>query len=139
MNKTYRLLLVLLAFGFLAGCGPKEQLLSGDERDAVLAFSETKTDNLLEGMNANDYQVFSKDFDQDMLSAMTPEQFGSMKRDRDEKLGLYISRKVDRVVQIGDFYAVIYDSVFEKDDAVSVRVVFRTAELHEISGLWFDK
>lgn len=139
MKKTYRLLLAVLAVGLLAGCGPKEQALSGTEREAVLAFSESKTDNLLEGMNANDYQVFSKDFDQDMLDAMTPEQFGSMKMDRDAKLGLYVSRQVDRVVQIGDFYAVIYDAVFEKEDTVSVRVVFRTVEPHAISGLWFSK
>jgi hypothetical protein len=34
---------------------------------------------------------------------------------------------------------VIYDARFTKDDAVTMRVVFRAAQPHEISGLWFDK
>jgi len=107
--------------------------------DAVLAFSETKSDNLLAGMNANDYAAFSKDFDQDMLNAMTQTEFDKLKKDRDTKLGLYVSREVNSVVQQGDFYAVIYDAKFEKDDAVTVRVVFRVADPHEVSGLWFNK
>ena len=90
-------------------------------------------------MNANDYTQFSEDFDQEMLNAMTSDNFASLKIDRDSKLGLYISREVNSVVQTGEFYALLYDAKFEKDDAVTVRVVFRVAEPHEISGLWFNK
>jgi hypothetical protein len=139
MKRISRLLLAGLLIGILAACGSGETELSGEEKDAVLAFSEAKTEYLLAGMNANDYSTFSKDFDQDMLNAMTESEFVKLKQDRDEKLGLYVSRQVNRVVQSGDFYAVIYDAAFEKDDAVSVRVVFRMADPHEVSGLWFDK
>lgn len=135
----YALLLVAILFSLLAGCAPKTTTLAGADRDAVLAYSETQTDNLLAGMNANDYAAFSKDFDADMLNAMTKEQFDALKKDRDAKLGLYVSRQVNSVVQDGDFYAVIYDAKFEKDEAVVMRVVFRVAEPHEISGLWFNK
>ena len=107
--------------------------------DAVLAYSEAKTDNLLAGMNANDYPMFSRDFDRQMLNAMPQTQFNSLKKDRDDKLGLYLSRKVNSVVLQDGFYSVIYNAKFEKDDAVSVRVVFREREPHEISGLWFNK
>ncbi len=62
-----------------------------------------------------------------------------MKKDQDAKLGPHMSHTVNDVVQVGSFYAVNYDAVFEKDKAVSVRVVFRTDELHEVSGLWFSK
>jgi hypothetical protein len=139
MKKTSILLLAVLLVSLLAGCGPKETMIDGEEKDAVLAFSESKADNLLAGMNAHDYAVFSKDFDEQMAAAMTETQFDSLKKDRDDKLGLYVSRQVNSVVLIGDFYAVIYDAVFEKDDAVTVRVVFRVTEPHEISGLWFNK
>jgi thymidine phosphorylase len=74
-----------------------------------------------------------------MLNAMTKDQFDAMKKDRDAKLGLYVSRQVNSVVQDGEFYAVIYDAKFEKDDAVVMRVVFRIAEPHQVSGLWFNK
>jgi hypothetical protein len=139
MKRIRVLLLAGLLVSILAACGSGETELTGDERDAVLAFSEARTDNLLAGMNANDYDSFSKDFDQDMLNAMTESEFAKLKQDRDAKLGLYVSRQVNRVVQSGDFYAVIYDAVFEKDEAVSVRVVFRVADPHQVSGLWFNK
>jgi hypothetical protein len=42
-------------------------------------------------------------------------------------------------VEQGEFYSVIYDAVFEKDDAVAMRVVYRIADPHQISGLWFNK
>lgn len=123
----------------LAGCNPAGTTLSADDQAAVLAFTEPKTDGLLAGMNAGDYAMFSADFDQDMLNAMTQTQFEALKKDRDARLGSYVSREVNSVIESGDFYSVIYDTKFEKDDAVTMRVVFRAAEPHEISGLWFNK
>jgi len=139
MKKIHVLLLIVYIASLMAACAPAETVVIGEERDAVLAFSEAKTDNLLNGMNANDYAVFSQDFDAEMRNAMPQSGFDALKKDRDETLGLYVSRSVNRVVKDGDFYAVIYDAVFEKDDAVSIRVVFRIAEPHEVSGLWFSK
>jgi hypothetical protein len=138
-NNISRLFLVVLALGLLAGCGSQVPTVTADDRDAVLAFSEAKSDDLLAGMNAGDYAMFSQDFDQEMLNAMPQAAFDALKEDRDAKLGLYVSREVNSVVQDGDFYTVIYDAEFEKDDAVTVRVVFRAADPHEISGLWFNK
>lgn len=139
MKRKIFLCLTVLVTMLLVGCGSSETILLDEDRDAVLSFSEAKTDNLLAGMNEADYAAFSKDFDEQMLSAMTQSQFDALKKDRDAKLGLYVSRQINSVVLNGDFYAVIYDAVFEKDEAVSVRVVFRVAEPHEISGLWFNK
>jgi hypothetical protein len=138
-KKIHVLALIVILTSLLAGCGSKTTTLTGAEREAVLAYSEAQTDNLMAGMNANDYAMFSKDFDPDMLNAMPQSQFDALKKDRDTKLGLYVSRQVNSVVQDGDFYAVIYDVKFEKDAAVVMRVVFRVAEPHQISGLWFNK
>ncbi len=138
-KKTYGLLLALLLFTLLTACGPQTTTLTGADRESVLAFSESKTDTLLAGMNANDYAAFSTDFDQDMLGAMGQTQFDDLKKDRDAKLGLYLSRQVSSVAQQGDFYVVFYDAKFEKDAAVTMRVVFRVAEPHPVSGLWFNK
>lgn len=137
--KTKLILLAALLALALAGCGSQGVTLTGAEREAVLAFSEPMTDNLLAGMNAGDYAVFSKDFDAAMSSAMSESQFADLKRDRDAKLGLYISRQVNSVVEQGGFYVVIYDAKFEKDGAVTVRVVFRVESPHQVSGLWFNK
>jgi len=138
-KKIQILFVIALSISLLAGCGPRGTPLAGTERDAVLAFSEAKTDNLLAGMNANDYATFSRDFDQAMLNGITRAQFEILKKDRDAKLGLYVSRQVNSVLQTGDFYLVLYDAKFEKEAAVTVRVVFRIADPHEVSGLWFNK
>jgi len=139
-SKSIRILLfvVLLSIS-LVGCGSSKTELTGTDKDAVLAFSEVKTDTLLSGMNNNDYAAFSQDFDADMLTAMPQTQFDAIKKDRDTKLGLYISREVSSVVLVGEFYAVNYAAKFEKDDNVVVRVTFRVAEPHQVSGLWFNK
>ncbi len=141
-KKTYPLYALVICLSLLAGCGSKPAeatALTGDARDAVLAFSEAKTDNLLAGLNTDDYAAFSKDFDSDMLNAMTPGQFTKLKQDRDAKLGRYLSRTVSSVIQTGDFYAVNYQAVFEKEAEVALRVVFRVAAPHQVSGLWFNK
>jgi hypothetical protein len=139
--KIGQLPLFVLVLGLLAGCSPspKATTLTADQQAAVLAYSEAKTDNLLAGLKAGDYAMFSKDFDPAMLSAMTQAQFEALKKDRDAKLGAYVSRQVSSVVQTGNYFAVSYDTKFEKDDNVTVRVVFQAAEPHQVSGLWFNK
>jgi hypothetical protein len=137
--KILILFLIVLTVGVLAGCGSQGTTLKNEDAEAVLAFSEAKTENLLAGMNVGDYVVFSQDFDPEMLSVMTEAEFNKLKADRDAKLGLYLSREMESVVQIDDFYAVNYEAKFEEDDDILVRVVFRVAEPHEVSGLWFGK
>ena len=132
------LLFVVLLSISLVGCS-SSKTVTGTEKDTVLAFSEAKTDTLLSGMNDKDYAAFSQDFDAEMLAAMPQAQFDSLKKDRDSKLGLYISREVSSVVLVGEFYAVNYIAKFEKDDNVGVRVTFRVAEPNQVSGLWFNK
>jgi hypothetical protein len=139
-QKYLRVLaIVILLFSLLAGCSPQASILTGSDRDAVLAFSEAKTDNLFIEMNTGDFAAFSKDFDRDMLSAVTKDQFDALKKDHDARFSLYLSRQVNSVLKQGDFYVVVYDAKFEKEAAVTVRVVFRIAEPHQISGLWFNK
>jgi hypothetical protein len=141
MKKT---LVLLLAIGFaslLTACGGsvQETELSGQEKEAVLAYSEARTDNLMAGMKAGDYAVFSQDFDQAMRTAMSQEAFGKFKQDYDGRLGGYVSRRVNSVMQSqsGKFVAVVYDAVFEKNNAVTMRVVYHADDPHEIGGLWF--
>jgi Protein of unknown function (DUF4019) len=142
MKKIIVLLLAILFASLLTACGgANETELTGEQKDAVLAYSEAKTDTMMAGMKAGDYAAFSQDFDQAMRNAMSESAFGKFKQDYDGKLGGYISRQVNQVTlsQSGDFVAVIYDTVFEKDKAVTMRVVFRAEDPHEISGLWFNK
>ena len=138
-RNIHIILIAVLLSLLLFGCGSKEIELTGADKDAVLEFSEGKTDDLMTYMNNNDYLFFSQDFDDAMLKAMSQVQFDALKKDRDAKLGLYVSREVSSVLQSGDFYVVVYTAKFEKDDNVTMRVVFHMEDPHQIGGLWFNK
>jgi hypothetical protein len=130
--------LVLSALAWLTACGLQEKKLSGTDEAAVLAFSEAATDNLFAGLTANDYAAFSRDFDTDMQKTMPATNFASWKQDLDNKIGNYLSRKVDQVTQSQEFYVVVYQAKFEQEELVIVGVAFHVVEPHSISHMWFD-
>lgn len=137
-TKILLTILIFVALTSLVGCSPRETTLSGADQETILAFSEAATDNLFAGLAANDYDLFARDFDAEMKAAMTESNFAALKENLDSKVGNYISRTVDKVTQSGEFYAVVYQAKFELEEPVYVRVVFRAAEPHSISGLWLD-
>lgn len=112
--------------------------LTGAARDAVLAYSEAKTDNLMQGLNANDYAMFSRDLNDSIKTAIPESGFASMRAKVNGKIGNYVSRQVDTITQSGNFVTLVYQAKFENDSPVTVRVSFEMAEPHRISGLWFD-
>ncbi len=112
--------------------------LSGSARDSALAFSEPETDNMMAGINANDYATFSRDFDDKMKASITPAQFANLEQTVVGKIGKYVSRQVADVQQSGDFVTVIYTAKFENDDPVTITVAFHAAAPHQIAGLHFN-
>src|SRR5579859_7387274 len=71
-------LFLALVLPLLAGaCSQQDKVLQGADQFAVLAYSEPIADNLLHGLNQRDYAAFSKDFDSQMKSAITPAAFQS--------------------------------------------------------------
>ncbi len=140
VSKRVFLLIFLtaLASTLLAGCSSGGQPVTGAERDQVLVYSEPKSDNLLAGLNANDYATFSRDMDDKMRGAMTQAAFENTRAQVTGKIGKYISRTVASVERNGDFMAVNYDARFEQEEGVTVRIVFNAGGAHTISGLWFN-
>jgi hypothetical protein len=136
---TSLILTVLLAGLGLTACaaGPKVEAVEGADREAVLAYSEAMTDNLLAGMNAGDYAAFSRDFNADMKTAMPESSLAGLKTSVTDKIGAYVSREVDRVEKVGEYYRVIYKGKFEQDDAVQMLVTFTMSEPHQVAGLFF--
>ncbi|MBN1660656.1 MAG: DUF3887 domain-containing protein [Anaerolineae bacterium] len=130
------ILLALCGLLLVTSCGLGPQAMEGAERDAVLAYAEPATDNLLAGLEAGDYAGFSRDLSPEMLEAMTEAQFSSLRTLLESKVGAYVSRQVSRVEESDDFVAVVYDAQYENEEHVTMRVVFDPA--HQISGLWFD-
>ncbi|MFQ5342457.1 MAG: DUF3887 domain-containing protein [Anaerolineae bacterium] len=128
---------LILVIG-LAACSSGVQVLTGADREAVLAYAEPLTDNLLAGLNAGDYPAFSRDFSAKMREALDESGFATTRAGIVEKIGAYVSRDVTRVEKRSGFIVVIYSASFEQEDGVTVRVVFEPAGEHRITGLWFD-
>jgi hypothetical protein len=124
----------LIALIWLTAC---ERILSGTEKNTVLAFSESATDNLFTGLTANDYAIFSRNFDSDMEEEIPVTTFAALKQDLDNKLGNYLSRRVDQVTQSDEFYVVDYQAKFEQDEAVKITVAFHASD-HSIASFAFN-
>lgn len=130
---TFLLILVSL----LLGCNSAKPI-TGTARNVVLAYSEPKTDNLLQGYNSGDYTVFARDFDEAMLKAETQSVFAQTRANLMTKLGAYVSRQITDVITQDNFVVVLYAARFEQADNVTVRVVFEPNGDHPIAGLWFN-
>src|SRR5512141_268734 len=119
LTRSSVLLILALLLGALAlsACGPKVKVeaLQGSDRDAVLAYAESMTDNLVAGLNAADYAVFSRDFNEGMLKAIPEKAFANLLTTTTGKVGAYASREVDRVDKVGEYYRVAYKAKFAGD------------------------
>lgn len=139
MKKIITLTVIcVFAFWVIAGCGATAQPITGAERDAVLAFAEPKTENLLNGFNADDYAMFSRDFDAAMRQGLNQSAFEQTRAQITSRVGRYISRQVTSVARQDNFIVVLYNGRFENEDGVTMRVVFTPDDAHQITGLWFD-
>ena len=124
----------LISLVWLTAC---ERIFSDTEKDTVLAFSEPTTDNLFTGLAANDYEVFSVDFDGDIEENMPAATFAAMKEDLNDNLGKYLSRSVDQVIQSDEFYVVDYQARFEQSKMVKITVAFHALD-QSIAGFSID-
>lgn len=131
------LLLVGLVLS-LAGSVMQDNTLTAKQQENVLSFTEDRTTNLLNALSQNDYASFSRDLNDRMKASITQDKLADLRKQITGKIGNYVSRRVDRIEQAGDYYTVIYAAKYEQDDPVTVRVSFTLAEPHLISGLWFD-
>jgi hypothetical protein len=124
----------LLLINFSGG----DQVVTGSELDAVLAFSEPIAENMFAGYAANDYATFSRDFDPDMQETIPAGLFVGWKLNLDDKLGNYLSHQVEQVTQSDEYYVVVYQVRFEKDEQAKIGIVFHAAEPHTINHLWIE-
>ncbi|MCX8024736.1 MAG: DUF3887 domain-containing protein [Thermanaerothrix sp.] len=140
--KTYKwhmfVALILGFMGLLTACSGGARTLEGDAKDAVLAYAEPMAENLLNGLFAGNYTTFSADFDEAMRKGLDEKAFADLRQTLESRLGAFKSREVSSVLESGNYYIVVYRLRFEKDDAVTMRLVLTKAEPHLVSGLWFD-
>ncbi len=127
-----------LALLVISGC-IGQNTLEGEDKDKWIRIATPIAENILQSINNNDYQSFSKDFSQEMKDAMPVAGFNDLREILMSKIGSYISSTPDKVEDQGDYITVYFTAIFEKDEQVTVRLVFRKDDpAYKVDGLWFD-
>jgi hypothetical protein len=133
------LMFMVIGAATTGGCIGEDTTLTAEEQEAVHAYAGPITDNLLEGLNQNNYTLYSRDFSNEMISALDAVAFEQNRALIVSKIGLYIARGEAVVTRSGDYLAANYKADFEQEAGVDIRVVFkRDDESHRIYGLWFN-
>jgi hypothetical protein len=140
ISKLIMSLLLLVTTGCSLIQAPlmEPRVLETPERSAVLEYGQPASENILAGLVARDYAQFSRDFSAEMKTGMDEAAFNELLAMLDSKLGTFQSSDLVTVLQDDSFSTVVYRLTYEKDNEVSMRVVFNLEEPHLISGLWFD-
>ncbi|MHB1119421.1 MAG: DUF3887 domain-containing protein [Bellilinea sp.] len=138
--RLFSILILILAAGCSTVRSPiiEPVVLESNERNSVLAYAQAPGENLLNGLIARDYAQFSQDFSDTMKQGMNQQAFDGLLVMLDTKLGKYQSFDLVTVLKDENYSTLVYQLNYEKDNQVSMRVVFDNKEPHQVSGLWFD-
>jgi len=99
------------------------------------------TENYFVSINNEDYDKFSKDFDDEMKKAVTKDNFIQMILPIKNGWGDYIPNSIKLVTIANEqgFTAVYYDANFLKKNNIKIKMVFsKINDEYKISGQWFQ-
>lgn len=114
---------------------PPAATVEGAEKDQVVATVDPFTQDILNGIQNNDYNTFIKDFDATTAAAMTQDKFETLAESLG-KLGAFKGYKVDSVENIDTYYRVNYKVTYESG-SFTMRVVIPKEGTPAVTGLWF--
>lgn len=130
------LIILLLCFSFIS-CS---KTLTAEEIK-IKNIIDPMTENYFVSINNENYDKFSKDFDDGMKKAVTKENFSQLTLPVKNELGDYIpdSIKLVTIASEKGFIAAYYDADFSKKNDVKIKMVFSMiGEEYKISGQWFQ-
>ena len=107
----------------------------GDEKAKVIATVDPFAQNILDGIQKNDYAATIKDFDAATAKALTQDQFTTIVTSL-AKLGAYQSHAADTVEILDQYYSVSYKVTYEKG-SFTMRIVIPKEGTPAVTGLWF--
>ena len=134
-NKLAACLIVLATIAptiFFTGCA--------ENVDQVREYADPITENILLGMNENNYTKYSEHFDQTMKNAMPESVFNETNAIIKSKIGDYASKEFWKAETKDQFTIVYYKAEFTQEpETVIVKIVFQEiAGEIKVSGLWLN-
>jgi hypothetical protein len=121
----------------VAGCSPASPAVILTK---VPSYADAMTENILKSLNANDYDNFSRDFDQTLKDVLTKATFDKLYNQIKPTIGDYRSKLFVSLTVQGADTAVLYVANYSQEPAgVSVSVIFEeVAEVEHVHGLNLD-
>lgn len=138
MKKRYLFLVVLMLLAaLLTGCTTAEKpvYVTGDAAEEIRLKAEPMAQNILTGIQNEDYALFSTNFDDAMKKAMTEESFATLVKSVG-KLGAPEKVELLNVEDQGNYYGVNFGLTYGSAK-VTMRLVLAKSDLSLVSGLWF--
>lgn len=130
MNRFVYILLVLIMLVVVSGCAkPQPAGLSDDQVG-------TMVDNILQAINAGDYQNFKRDFSDAMITAFPETEFTKLHDLIQGTSGNYISLGELTLINQSGYAIYLFQCEYDKENVV-VKVVFAIGG-DKVDGLFFD-
>lgn len=94
------------------------------------------TENVLQGLNENNYTKFTKDMSDVMIKVLPESRFSELVALISGTSGKYISKELSFIEEYAGYIVYIYDCQFEKEP-VKLTISFKLG-YYEVEGLYFD-
>lgn len=132
-QKLFLLLLISLFITLTACVTPTPKVaIPANFRDTANPMAE----NLVAGLDKQDYAIFTRDFDDTMLKALPSTAMTELHKLLWNQNGNYQSLDIKKVFEEKGYIIAIYNLVFEKGN-LDMQLVFTPKSPFKISGLWF--
>jgi hypothetical protein len=120
-----------------AACSTKAPVYAaGDQKDQAVAAADPIAKDILDGMQQNNYSLFTKDFDDTMLKAMPETSFNKMVT-QFSAFGTLKSSELINVQIVDTYYRINYKLTYEKKVITMGLVIPQSGDV-KATGLWFN-
>ncbi len=142
MKKLISLTLIIVV-AFLAfnckGGGKTGAKLSEEQIMQLKKLALPIMETIQQGMNEDNYEKYSTDFDERMKNAITEKVFKQTQTLMNDKVGKFEAFTFDKVMKKDQFYVIMYKGKFEKEDNVKISLsIQKIKDKYFVSGLWFN-
>ncbi len=100
------------------------------------AIANPMAENLISGLDKQDYAIFSRDFDEKLLKALPSTAMTELRKLLWKQYGNYQSLEIKNVLEEKGYIITLYNLIFEKGN-LDMQLVFTSNAPYKISGLWF--
>ena len=112
----------------------------GKTNSEVQAIAEPILDGILEGFKTNDYNKYSKDFDETLKEVVSEKRFLEIDSRFEDSIGNCQSREYIGFLTKGKMTAILWKARFDKseDDVLIKLVMSKREDKYLVTGIWFQ-